>query len=96
MALAAVGKLTCALAASWGIPTEGRRLSAASTGLRLVPDTPTGQQPVVDFLQQAGGEGETTGQPRQAVFEGRHVARDLHDIVKGNPWSLLKLEQQQV
>jgi hypothetical protein len=51
---------------------------------------------VVDFQQQAAGEGETTGHPGQAVFESRHVIRYLPDIVNGNPRSLLKLEQQQV
>jgi len=51
---------------------------------------------VVDFQQQAAGEGETTGHPGQAVFESRHATRYLPDIVKRNPRIILKLEQQQV
>jgi hypothetical protein len=58
--------------------------------------TPTGEQHGMNLPQQTGGEGETTGQPGRAVFERRHVTRNLRHIIERHSRRLLQLKQQEV
>ena len=63
---------------------------------RLVAATAPAEQYLVNFADEPVAERKILAQPTQPVFQGRHVVRDLHDIVERDAGRLVQFEQQEV
>src|SRR5512136_2441395 len=71
-------------------------LRAAEFTRRLFASPAAGEKLLVYFPNEPVGERETLAQPRNSMFHGRDVIRNLDHIIKRDTRRLFKLKQQQV